>query len=312
MDSNFHENSVSSISNFSVPNNNELENSSSTDELTSFSNKNMDEVENKNNSNMYSSENKSTITMSSTERNTLIEKLTLNSNMDRNFHEISFSSISNLSISNNNELENSSSIDESTSFSNKNMDELENKKNSNMENKKNIACQTEILPEMFEKYTDLNALISALHHTEIASKHALESIMENLKSSTSGVEISLDSNNVSQLENSLTKLKEEKLFYSNDTEESSNFEEMEFETTSSFGTESSSRISDIVGQDQKIPAEESFYEKEMCINSNDKDEMKVKMKNESANQRSKVRMGLSRKQKVKPLHPEYIYKETIL
>ncbi|GIY92959.1 hypothetical protein CEXT_660291 [Caerostris extrusa] len=105
MDNNFHENSFSSISNFSVPNNNELENSSSTEEFTSFSNKNMDEVENKNNSNMYSSEDKSTVTMSSTERNTLIEKLTLNSNMDTNFHENSFSSISNFPAPNNNELE---------------------------------------------------------------------------------------------------------------------------------------------------------------------------------------------------------------
>ncbi|GIY92961.1 hypothetical protein CEXT_660301 [Caerostris extrusa] len=220
----------------------------------------MDEVGNKNNSNMYSSENKSPITTFSPRRNALIEQLTLNSNMDSNFHEKSCISTSNFPVPNNNKLENSSSTDEFTSFSNKNMDELENKKN--------IACQTEILSEIFEKYIDLNALISALHHIKIASKHKFESIIENLKSSTPGVEISLDSNNVLQMENTLTKLKETKLFYSNDTEESSNFEEMEFETTSSFGTESSSRISDDVRPDQKVPAEDSLYAKEMYSGSN--------------------------------------------
>ncbi|GFT13123.1 uncharacterized protein NPIL_200821 [Nephila pilipes] len=172
---------------------------------------------------------------------------------------------------------------------------------------KNAACQTESLSELFEKYSDLSNLIlkfqnsKALDHEESKGIKLFSEL------------ISLEKNCGVQDKKTFIKLTGRNLFDSREARELSSdlsiSEKVYHETVHGLKCEFFNCVPDSVTQDQEVLGKES-----VCLNKehhdiNGKDERKEKIKNISSSRRSKVRMGLSRKQRVKPLHPDFKYKE---
>ncbi|GFV42378.1 uncharacterized protein TNCV_4311091 [Trichonephila clavipes] len=173
------------------------------------------------------------------------------------------------------------------------------------EKTKNAACQTESLPELFEKYSDLNDVISKWHSSKTSDREEFKE-----RKLSSSELIFSERNSGAQGKNTFIKLTGRNLFDSREVSELSyesfNSEKVNHETIPRI-CESFNNTCESVTQDQEVLSE--VYLNKENHNFDGQEEMKGKIKTISKNQRSKVRMGLSRKQRVKPLHPDFKYKE---
>ncbi|GBM00641.1 hypothetical protein AVEN_117996-1 [Araneus ventricosus] len=174
--------------------------------------------------------------------------------------------------------------------------------------KKNAACQTENLIETFENYSDLSDLILKLKSCDSNSttEGKDEVAIRNVNHSSAHIL-------GSQLENDLIQLKERKLFAStestNFSHELKSFKEIAYGEFSNSRGDSFSAVPEETNLCQIVADDESFYLYNEEAVKTGESVSKMENVNKYGIQRSKVRMGLSRKQKVKPLHPYFNYKE---
>ncbi|KAF8792868.1 hypothetical protein HNY73_004415 [Argiope bruennichi] len=182
--------------------------------------------------------------------------------------------------------------------------------------KKNAACQTENLVEIFENYSDLSDLILNLKSCDPKTtfEKADRNAIRNVKSFSSECHSSSHSIRVAQRGNEVIQLKGKNLFVlqkpANLTRELTSFKEVEYGELFLSKDDFFSTVPEEINQFQIVADDESFYlNKDETINTGI-NASKTEAVNKNSIQRSKVRMGLSRKQKVKPLHPYFNYKES--